>query len=562
MAGSQGDETVLGHRERITLIRAFKLPARGVALIILIMATIIMPRLSCGETFTTVDVGKYPRSIAVNPVTNKVYVVNFGDKTVTVINGDTAVPITTLVVGTYPSAVTVNPATNKIYVLNQEQIGNGTVTVIDGVTDTVSATVPVQFLPNAIAVNPVTNKVYVANSISNTVTVIDGATNIPDPTPVGVGMYPIAIAVNPVTNKIYVANSISNTVTVIDGVTNIPDPTPVGVGVSPIAIAVNTVTNKVYVANNGSGITVIDVTNNNTTAALAAGSYPFAVALNQTTNKIYVANQGNGIDSSTVTVVNGATNSTTSVAIGTNPYAVAVNPGTNKVYVANRGSDNVTVIDGATNTPTTLDAAPADPAWDAPRAIAVNPGTNKVYVANELSNDVTVMQNIYSVSIIKSGTGTGTVTSSRARIDCGAKCSAVFPESPAVVMFQTPGPSSGFSGWGGACSGTGDCAFSMLSDKVVSANFTLSPLVKNKTTGVAYSSLQTAYNEAKSGDTISALSTLPAAGLILNTAVNLTLEGGYDSTYSSCIGLTPVLGRVNISIAPLRVQGLAIRPAL
>ena len=49
------------------------------------------------------------------------------------------------------------------------------------------------------------------------------------------------------------------------------------------------------------------------------------------TNKIYVANY----DSDNVTVIDGATNATTTVAVGTNPYAVAVNPVTNKVYVAN-----------------------------------------------------------------------------------------------------------------------------------------------------------------------------------------------------------------------------------
>jgi len=41
------------------------------------------------------------------------------------------------------------------------------------------------------------------------------------------------------------------------------------------------------------------------------------------------------------------------VPAGTGPFAVAVNPVTNKIYVANSDSDNVTVIDGATNITTT-----------------------------------------------------------------------------------------------------------------------------------------------------------------------------------------------------------------
>ena len=75
---------------------------------------------------------------------------------------------------------------------------------------TVTKTIGAGTGPYAVAVNPVTNKIYVANYSSNTVTVIDGATNSTTAT-VGVGVSPLAVAVNPVTNKIYVANYSSTT---------------------------------------------------------------------------------------------------------------------------------------------------------------------------------------------------------------------------------------------------------------------------------------------------------------------------------------------------------------
>ena len=83
------------------------------------------------------------------------------------------------------------------------------------------------------------------------------------------------------------------------------------------------------------------------------------MAVNPVTNKIYVANYG----SNNVTVIDGATNATTTVAAGTSPYAVAVNPVTNKIYVANHGSANVTVIDGATNGTTTVAAGTIPMPW-------------------------------------------------------------------------------------------------------------------------------------------------------------------------------------------------------
>jgi len=286
--------------------------------------------------------------------------------------GDTATG--NITVGVTPFAIAVNPVTNKIYVANS---GSNTVTVIDG-ADNSTATVAAGSYPYAVAINPATNKIYIANCNSKTVTVIDGANN--STTDVDVGTYPMAIAVNPVTNKIYVVNCDSKTVTVIDGANN--NTATVNVGDEPVAVAVNPVTNKIYVANEGSDtVTVIDGADNSTTTA-AAGTKPVAVAINPATNKIYVVNSV----SNNVTVIDGADNTTTNVDVGAGPLAVAINPATNKIYVANNVSNNVTVIDGADNSTATVAAGIY------PYAVAVNPSTNKIYIANNGSRNVTVIE--------------------------------------------------------------------------------------------------------------------------------------------------------------------------
>jgi len=104
-------------------------------------------------------------------------------------------------------------------------------------------------------------------------------------------------------------------------------------------------------------------------------------ALNPVTNKIYVSGSG----SNKVTVIDGATNTTTTVTDpnASSPFALEVNPVTNKIYVANFQSNNVTVIDGATNTTTTVkDPNVGSPTANGPFNVAVNPVTNKIYVAN------------------------------------------------------------------------------------------------------------------------------------------------------------------------------------
>ena len=59
---------------------------------------------------------------------------------------------------------------------------------------------------------------------------------------------------------------------------------------------------------------------------------------------------------------------------------MAVNPNTNRIYVANWISDNVSVIDGASNT---VVASVAVGSY--PESVAVNPNTNRIYVTD--SND-------------------------------------------------------------------------------------------------------------------------------------------------------------------------------
>ena len=76
--------------------------------------------------------------------------------------------------GDDPLAIAVNSVTNRVYVLNTT---SGTVSVLDGKTDAVVATVNVGKWPYVLAANPAENKVYVSNIFSNVITIIDGVTN-------------------------------------------------------------------------------------------------------------------------------------------------------------------------------------------------------------------------------------------------------------------------------------------------------------------------------------------------------------------------------------------------
>jgi ABC-type xylose transport system substrate-binding protein len=77
----------------------------------------------------------------------------------------------------------------------------------------------------------------------------------------------------------------------------------------------------------------------------------------------------------------------------------------------------------------------------------------------------------YALTVTKAGTGTGTVSSSPAGITCGADCSQIYNYNTTVTLTATPAAGSLFSGWSGACTGTGSCVVSMTAAKSVTATF-------------------------------------------------------------------------------------------
>ena len=80
----------------------------------------------------------------------------------------------------------------------------------------------------------------------------------------------------------------------------------------------------------------------------------------------------------------------------------------------------------------------------------------------------------HSLTVSKSGNGSGTVTSCPAGIDCGSTCSAWFASGSSVTLTATPAAGSTFTGWsGGAARAPGTCIVTMDAATSVTATFTL-----------------------------------------------------------------------------------------
>ena len=80
----------------------------------------------------------------------------------------------------------------------------------------------------------------------------------------------------------------------------------------------------------------------------------------------------------------------------------------------------------------------------------------------------------YDLTVDKTGTGSGTVSSDPAGIDCGSTCSFDFSHNTDVTLTAVGDSGSTFTGWSGAgCTGTGACEVTMDAAKAVTAEFTL-----------------------------------------------------------------------------------------
>ncbi len=76
-----------------------------------------------------------------------------------------------------------------------------------------------------------------------------------------------------------------------------------------------------------------------------------------------------------------------------------------------------------------------------------------------------------TLQVLRQGTGMGSVTSSPAGIQCGSTCSVSLPYNTLVTLSANAAAGSRFTGWGGACFGTGSCTVTLTSARQVTATF-------------------------------------------------------------------------------------------
>jgi YVTN family beta-propeller protein len=211
----------------------------------------------------------------------------------------------------------------------------------------------------------------------------------PDGKPINPG--PAGLAIAPDGRTLYAANSLSDSITIID-TTAAKVTATVPVGHNPYTVLLAPDGRTAYVSNWGEqSVTVLDTATTQVRGTIQVGTHPNALALNPTRNELYVANG----DSDSVSVLDIAT--TTVVRTidlapyrgaqeGSSPNALAVAPDGRHLYVTNAGNNDVVVVDlAAPPTPANPNGAAIVgmiPTGWYPTGLALAPEGQTIYVIN------------------------------------------------------------------------------------------------------------------------------------------------------------------------------------
>jgi YVTN family beta-propeller protein len=119
---------------------------------------------------STTTAGNMPCAIRIDAKHKRIYVANYVDNTISVLDAASKKPIATIPVGERPQAIALDESADLIYVANTR---SNSISVIDGAQLRVVATLPTGKNPYAIAVDTNHGGVYAADLSEQSVTAID-----------------------------------------------------------------------------------------------------------------------------------------------------------------------------------------------------------------------------------------------------------------------------------------------------------------------------------------------------------------------------------------------------
>ncbi|MFN8634512.1 MAG: hypothetical protein U0893_11700 [Chloroflexota bacterium] len=318
------------------------------------------------------------------------------DVSVTNTDDDTAGSLPT-VVKTIPLTgalqdVAVNAERGELYVSRSSLSLVDVISTTDG---SVLASIAVSN-PVNLAYNRVTGLLYVVENANRKLAVVNTATRQVD-AEINFTRNTQGVAVDEVLNRVVVGTFDGEQAVILDATNNYAELARIAVGGTTGVIAVNPVTHRAYVAaDGGSGhwqIVVLDLTTNTLRATVSMSGSPSGVAVDPTTNRVYVSSY----HTNNVLILDGATDTFRAETIPNGPIGsgLAVNPVSHRLYGTHREAQAVlSVSDLTVGAPTENAVVATLPVGSNAYFVTADPSSGRVYVA--AASSVTVIQDITS----------------------------------------------------------------------------------------------------------------------------------------------------------------------
>ncbi len=265
-----------------------------------VLCVVVSLLFSLSVSAVTIPIGDSPNGIAVDESLNKIYVANYNDGTVYVLDGETQSQSAIVQLNPqYPSViwtrgVAVNPANSRVYVSG----GNGTFYTLDGNSNQVLSTLDLQDRGSWLVYNPDNGTAYMpgytfTRSGLGQVNLIDVADNQKSG---ATGAFSLDnftgfFDVDSGSGDVFFAMGKTGTVVRMPLAQNqVPVPIKVPLGNGTMMPRYNPVTNEVIVANPwNTEMTVIDASQNVVSGSVPGASRASALAIDASDNLIYAA---------------------------------------------------------------------------------------------------------------------------------------------------------------------------------------------------------------------------------------------------------------------------------
>lgn len=376
-----------------------------------------------------------------------------------------------------PDGLVIGPEGRRVYVANR---GSGTVSMLDLRGNALLATTPVDFWSSApvqgVAASPDGRRIYVATGALG-VTVLDTALDVvvdAFPLLAGEGLQgnPHGIAVSPDGRTLYVADDRDGgAVSVVDLATQVTVASlSRGPGSRPTAVAASPDGARAWFAFGGADVLDEYVVESGTTVrSVAVGARPLGIAVSPDGARLFLTAALDGavlaVDAETLAA--GA-----AVPVGAGPRGIAISPDGSRLYVANHGSGSVSVVG---TDPFAVETTIAS-FCGGPSGVAMSADGRRALVSCEEDGTVVEVGGPYTLTVGRSGSGYGQVTSVPEGIACGPACVARFDPGTVVTLVAEPDPSNVLASWsctGGAIVSSGDRAtVEMTGSRHCTATFT------------------------------------------------------------------------------------------